>query len=561
MKHFAQLFYDLDQTNKTNEKVEIIVNYLKKVPDEDKMWMLSLFTGRRPRRFVNSTLVRNWASEAAGVPLWLFEECYTIAGDLSETIALLLPEPSQESNFSLGYWINYIRLFEKKTEEERKQALLAAWDQMTAQERMVFNKITSSTFRVGVSQQLVVRALSIYSGHNPALLTHKLMGNWSPDTISFEELMHADGRKADTSQPYPFMLAYAIEGTVSDLGSPEEWQAEWKWDGIRSQLIKRDGQMFLWSRGEDLVTEKFPEFGLLMDKIPDGTVIDGEILPFKEGGVLSFNVLQTRIGRKNLTPAILRDAPVCIFAYDLLELEGEDLRERPLSERRRLLEQLIQERNLQPMIEPSPVLEYSDWDQLTEMRRNSRAMLSEGLMMKRKSSHYLVGRKKGDWWKWKIDPLSIDAVMTYAQRGTGKRANLYTDYTFGVWSGKQLVTFAKAYSGLTDKEINEVDNWVKRNTVEKYGPVRTVKPELVFEIGFEGIQRSKRHKSGVALRFPRILKWRKDKKIADADTVETLHQILDSYEKGDINELELPAAHTEEIAPPAKKTRSKSKND
>jgi DNA ligase-1 len=531
MKAFAQLFYDLDQTNKTNEKVDILVRYLRNASDEDIMWMLGLFTGRRPKRVVNSTFLRLWAAEYAKVPLWMLEECYSIVGDFSETMALLMPPPQHPTERSLGYWIRFVSDLDKKTEEERKAAIFDAWDQLTPQEKFVFNKITSSTFRVGVSQTLVVRALSLHTKIPQNVLTHRLMGKWHPATLSYQEMIATGSNKDEMSRPYPFCLAYALEGEPADLGEPAEWSAEWKWDGIRSQIIVRSGNIYIWSRGEDLVTDRFPELEVMKSLLPDGTVIDGEILPYSNNHVLSFNVLQTRIGRKNLTPKILKEAPVAVFAYDLLEWEGNDIREKPFAERRMLLEALVNKVNFKPYLQLSPQIPFTEWNELSHQRTLARELSSEGIMLKRQSSHYGVGRKKGDWWKWKIDPLSIDAVMIYAARGTGRRANLYTDYTFAVWNGEQLVSFAKAYSGLTDKEILEVDRWIKKNTIEKFGPVRTVKPELVFEIGFEGIQRSSRHKSGIALRFPRILRWRTDKPKEEADSLETLWQILETYEK------------------------------
>ncbi len=532
MKDFARLFYELDQSNKTNDKVEALTRYFRKVPNEDIMYMLALFTGRRPKRVVNSTLLRAWAAEKAGIPMWLLEESYAAVGDFSETVALLLPDSGKENNLPLSYWYKYVISLADKTEEQRKQAMFDAWDSFNKQERFVFNKITSSTCRVGVSAQLVIRALSQHTKMSVNELSHRLMGNWDPVSISYDELFGAESLKDDLSKPYPFCLAHPLDNTIDELGNPGEWQAEWKWDGIRSQIIARKDHIFIWSRGEELVTDKFPELEALKNVLPDGTVIDGEILPYSNGRPLSFNVLQTRIGRKNLSPKILKDAPVVIFAYDLLEWNGEDIRQKPFEQRQALLENLVNTVNFKPYLQLSPKLEFETWDELAAKRQLSRENISEGLMLKRKSSAYQSGRKRGDWWKWKIDPLSMDAVMIYAMKGSGRRANLYTDYTFAVWKGEELVTVAKAYSGLTDKEIIEVDKWVKDNTVEKFGPVRTVKPELVFEIGFEGIQRSSRHKSGIALRFPRILRWRTDKPISEADTIETLSGILDVYEKG-----------------------------
>jgi DNA ligase-1 len=421
---------------------------------------------------------------------------------------------------------------EKQDEATQKTFVTTAWAGMTKEERFVFNKLITGNFRIGVSQQLMVNALAGVVQLEPSQIAHRISGNWDPFTTGFEELLGGDLQASDFSKPYPFYLAYALETEPQELGAPEEWQAEWKWDGIRGQVIRRNNDLFIWSRGEELMTEKFPELHVLKDILPDGTVLDGEIMCIdqKDGQwkPLPFALLQTRIGRKNVTKKQLQESPVGFIVYDVLELGGVDMRETPLNERRALLEGLgfrVQGLYL------SPVLEFSDWDQLVESRLSARENGSEGLMLKRKNSIYQVGRKRGDWYKWKIDPLTIDAVMIYAQKGSGRRSNLFTDYTFAVRDGEKLVSFAKAYSGLTDKEFVEVDAFVKKNAIEKFGPVRTVKPELVFEIAFEGIAASSRHKSGVALRFPRISRWRKDKPVSEINTIEDLKQMLHQYGK------------------------------
>ncbi|WP_423146461.1 ATP-dependent DNA ligase [Rubrolithibacter danxiaensis] len=536
MKDFARLFSDLDETNKTNEKVRILKEYFTHVSDEDKINTLALFTGRKPKRQINATLIRIWAMEMAAIPQWLFEESYQVVGDLGETISLLLPQKIKSQDLSLTAWINEINSIGGFTEEDKKQWLLNAWSSMTQQERFVFNKILTGSFRVGVSQSLIIKALSEISGLDTATLTHRIMGNWDPKTFNFSDLMQQQDASDDISRPYPFYLAYAIQETSDqvktaeeieqDLGDPLQWQAEWKWDGIRAQAIHRKGKIYVWTRGEELATEKFPEFHDFLYDIPEGTVLDGEAICFANGAPLPFNVLQTRIGRKNLTKKILSESPMAFIAYDCLEYQNEDIRSLPLDERRKILENLHSCSSYQDVFRLSPVIDFKSWKELYELRQKSRENHAEGFMLKKLSSAYQVGRKRGDWWKWKIDPLSVDAVMIYAQKGHGRRADLYTDYTFAVWDEDKLVPFAKAYSGLTDKEIKQVDAFVKRNTLEKFGPVRTVKPELVFEIGFEGINLSSRHKSGVALRFPRILRWRQDKKIEDADTLETLKALL-----------------------------------
>ncbi|MDB5131539.1 MAG: ATP-dependent ligase [Mucilaginibacter sp.] len=536
MKAFAQLFLALDETNKTNEKVKVLKDYFNSVPDTDKMHMLALFSGRQPKRQINATLVRNWAIGASHLPYWLFEESYQVVGDLAETMALLMPQTDNSSSKTLTEWIAEINALANKTEDEKKAWLLDSWAMLDSQERFVFNKLLTGSFRVGVSQSLVIKALSEISGLDAATLTHRIMGNWLPETYQYAELVQEQGAADDISRPYPFFLAYPIQETSEKQRSPEElraslgdeseWQAEWKWDGIRAQLIKREGKIFIWSRGEDLATDKFPELHPFLNALPDGTVIDGEILSFQNGLPMPFNVLQTRIGRKNLNKKILEESPVAVIAYDCLEYNGEDIRTKTQAERRFTLEQLQAATPFPEIFRISALIPFDSWEELASIREQSRAMIAEGIMLKRKSAAYQVGRKRGDWWKWKIDPLSVDAVMIYAQKGHGRRADLYTDYTFAVWDGDKLVPFAKAYSGLTDQEINKVDYFVKRNTLEKFGPVRTVKPELVFEIGFEGINRSTRHKSGIALRFPRILRWRHDKPKEEADTLETLKALL-----------------------------------
>ena len=534
MRLFAALVYELGTHTKTNDKLDALVNYFSSASDKDKVWMIALFSGRRPRRTISPARLSEWCSELVELPLWLFAESYHTVGDLSETIALLIPDdPEALKNSpqrSLSWYVERFLELEKSDDHEKKNFIIRSWKELDSKEKFVFNKLLSSTFRVGVSQSMMVNALSKLVKLESSVIAHRISGNWDPSTTPFDELLSEESSVADHSKPYPFYLAYALEEAPENLGDPEEWQAEWKWDGIRGQIIKRNGTLFVWSRGEDLITEKFPEYQLLTQQLPDGTVIDGEILPVKSGQVLNFNVLQTRIGRKNVTKKQLDEAPAGIFAYDLLEEDGQDIRHLPLMERRRRLAAIVAGINI-PQLILSPVINFTSWQQLTELRLTSRDNNSEGLMLKRKSSPYQVGRKRGDWWKWKIDPLTIDAVMIYAQKGAGRRSNLYTDYTFAVSDGEKLVPFTKAYSGLTDKEFAQVDNFVKRNSLEKFGPVRTVKPELVFEIAFEGIAASSRHKSGVALRFPRISRWRHDKPVSEINTLEDLKKMLEIYGK------------------------------
>jgi DNA ligase 1 len=528
MQLFTELFSQLDQTTKTKKKLESLKVYFAKAPDQDKLWALALFTGKRPRKAVNSRLLWQWTAEKASLPAWLFEECYHVVGDMAETVALTLPKTSSTSDKTLEYWIKYLSVLPDLSEEARKEKINNAWDQMTSQEQFVFTKLITGSFRIGVSSNLVVQAIADLYDLDKAVVTHRIMGKWEPAQTTFDQLLFSEDSKDDTSRPYPFFLAYALDKNAEELGEPSDWQAEWKWDGIRGQIIYRKEELYVWSRGEDLLTEKFPEFFSLTDSLPEGTVIDGEILAFENGNPLPFSVLQTRIGRKNVTKNILKSAPVVFMAYDIMEWKGEDFRYQPLETRRKVLEELIAQID-NPVLILSPILSFETWEELAHQRERSREYFSEGLMLKRRLSAYQTGRKRGDWWKWKVEPLTIDGVLLYAQKGHGRRADLYTDYSFAVWEGDQLIPFAKAYSGLTDKEIAQVDRFVKRNTKEKFGPVRTVKTELVFEIAFEGIQESKRHKSGIAVRFPRIHRWRKDKKVQEANTLDDLKQLLNVY--------------------------------
>ena len=532
MKEFAALITKLGTSTKTNEKLEALSYYFATAKNADKVWVIALFSGRRPKRMVSSGFLSLWCMEVADLPAWLFEECYHTVGDLAETIALLLPETTSDNipDKSLSYYLQSFIKMEKVAEEVKKDFIISNWMQMDKNERFVFNKLITANFRIGVSQKMIVNALAKTIQLESSVIAHRISGNWDPSTTLLDDLLGEGSTTIDFSKPYPFYLAYAVDSNVNELGPENEWQAEWKWDGIRGQLIKRNNEIFVWSRGEELMTDKFPEYHSLRTLLPEGIVLDGEIIPSVDKKPLPFALLQTRIGRKNVTKKHLQDAPIAFFAYDILEYEGQDIREWALEKRRTLLEDIITKLE-HPVLLLSPVINFSSWEQLAAIRESSREMGAEGIMLKRRSSTYQVGRKVGDWWKWKIDPLVIDAVMIYAQKGHGRRSNLYTDYTFAVKDNDKLVSFAKAYSGLTDKEFAEVDSFVKRNSLEKFGPVRTVKPELVFEIAFEGIAASNRHKSGVALRFPRINRWRKDKKADEINTLADLKKMLEVYGK------------------------------
>lgn len=525
MNVFATLIAALDSTNKTSRKQEAIEQFLREAEEKDKRWLLALFTGKRPKRNISTTLLKVWAMELAGIPEWLFLESYTAVGDLGETIALILPPAVAYQERTLASWMHDIIALKDADDDAKKEFVVAAWQSLPLTERFIFNKLLGGSFRLGVSSKTLINALADYYKMDANAVAHSIMGDWNIDAVQFDELVQ--GRYTDTqlSKPYPFCLAYALEKEVAALGNVGEWQAEYKWDGIRVQIIKRDGEVFIWSRGEELVTEQFPEIRDSVISWAQSFVIDGELLVVKDKQVLNFNALQKRLNRKTLSKKMLSDIPAAVLCYDLLEMEGKDCRDLPLMERRKLLEKLI-EANTSVVVQLSPVIECSNWNDLTVIRSEARKINSEGLMLKHKQSPYHTGRKKGDWWKWKIDPMTVDAVLIYAQKGSGRRSAYYTDYTFAVKDGEKLVTIAKAYSGLTDKEIQEVSRFVNKNAIEKFGPVRTVKPELVFELAFEGIGYSSRHKSGVALRFPRILRWRRDKTVADINTIEDLKSMI-----------------------------------
>ena len=526
MKEFAALYATLDETTKTNEKVEALARYFSRAPAGDAAWAVYFLTGRKPKQVVASRKLWAWATEEAGIPDWLFAECYDAVGDIAETIALLLPPPARSSDLRLRDWVETELLpLRQAGEEVQHEHLLRAWREMDHRQRFVWNKLITGGFRVGVSQQLVIRALARVSAADAATIAHRLMGDWQPTPEFFERLLAADARDADVSRPYPFFLAHPLESPPESLGDVSQWQAEWKWDGIRTQVIRRGGQTFVWSRGEELVSDRYPELTALGAALPDGTVIDGEILPWEGSGPLPFAQLQRRIGRKALGKKILSEVPVVLMAYDLLEDAGTDVRTRDLRWRRARLAELV-DKAANPTLRLSPIVSAASWAELADARAEGRARRVEGLMLKRLDSGYGVGRPRGDWWKWKVNPYTVDAVLIYAQPGNGKRASLFTDYTFGVWDQGRLVPIAKAYSGLTDEEIRQVDAFVRKHTIEKFGPVRTIKPELVFELGFEAIQRSSRHKSGIAVRFPRMLRWRQDKKAQEADTLDNVRALL-----------------------------------
>ena len=520
MKSFAALFEAIDSSTSTRAKTAALAQYFTNAQPRDAAWAAWFLTGNRPRQAVPTRRMAAWAAEAAKLPLWLFEECYDAVGDLAETITLILPPPTAQGDEPLSVWVEERLIALRELGEiDQRERLESYWAQLEGTQRFVFNKLITGNFRVGVSALLVVRAIAQVSGIDAKVISHRLTGEWWPSEAAWANLIGAASIETDRSNPYPFFLAQPLEGGAEALGDRQEWLAEWKWDGIRAQVIRRDEVTALWSRGDEPIGGQFPEIMADARKLPD-CVLDGEILAWKAGVVMPFAALQKRLGRKNPGKKVMGDSPVIFLAFDLLEFAGEDWRERPLAERRAKLRDVVLSIPGGSRFQVSSELRAPTWETLALARSQSREQGTEGLMLKRLDSAYGVGRPRGAWWKWKIEPYTLDAVLIYAQKGHGKRASLYTDYTFGIWKEGELVPFAKAYSGLTDEEIREVDAFIRRNTLERFGPVRTVKPELVFELGFEGIQRSARHKSGIAVRFPRMLRMRKDKAIGEANTLE-----------------------------------------
>lgn len=527
MRRFAELYAALDETTRTSEKLAALEAYFREAPAADAAWALYFLSGGRLKRLVSTARLRDWAAEASGYPLWLVEESYHAVGDLAETLALLLDEPGGGSDRPLHRLVaTRLEPLAGADPDTQRQLMMATWRELGAHQRLVWNKLITGAFRVGVGRVLVERALARVAGVDPARMAHRLAGGWRPDADAYRALLRTEAAPDEPGRPYPFFLAHPVEGDPAELGPLEDWLVEWKWDGIRAQVIRRRGQTMIWSRGEELVTDRFPEVRDAAASLPDGTVLDGELVGWRGDRPLPFGELQRRIGRLRVGRKLLAEVPVRLVTYDLLEVDGRDLREAPIEERRRRLAKLL-ERCAEPELALSPLVEAADWDGLRTLWEESRERAVEGLMLKRRGSPYRVGRPRGDWWKWKVEPYTVDAVLIYAQRGHGRRASLYTDYTFAVWNDGELVPVAKAYSGLTDEEIHEVDRFVRRSTVERFGPVRSVRPELVFELAFEGIRASARHTSGVALRFPRMKRWRRDKKPAEADTLASLRALLD----------------------------------
>ena len=529
MKSFAALYDAIDRTTSTNAKVAAMVRYFAEAPPSDAAWAVFFLTGRRLKRLVPSAAIRDWTLAATGLSDWLLAECYAVVGDAADTAALVLDQVAVEEpeDVPLAAWVESRILPLRELDPAAQQSRVSGWwAGLDRLQRFMLLKILTGELRVGVSQTLVVRALARASDLPTTTTAARMMGDWTPTAEWFAWLRSHAHTDEDRSRPYPFFLASPLDEPVETLGPRDDWSVERKWDGIRAQLVHRAGNVHLWSRGEELITHRFPEIAAAATRLPDGTVLDGEVLAFRNERPLPFAALQQRIGRQTQVAQMARTVPVVFMAYDLLEESGVDIRHRTLDDRRAALESHVG--SVPGVLRPSAIVAAASWEDVAQLRAGSRELGVEGLMLKRRSSPYGVGRRRGDWWKWKIDPYTIDAVLIYAQPGSGRRASLLTDYTFGVWDAGELVPIAKAYSGLSNEEIAELDKWIRRHTRERFGPVRHVEPVQVFELGFEGIARSSRHRSGVAVRFPRMLRWRTDKKPEEADTLDGVRAILDA---------------------------------
>ena len=523
MRFFTRLFRELDESNRTLSKVAAMRRYFEEVPPADAAWALWFLVGNRLPSMVRSRTLRAWAADLSGYPDWLVGDCYERVGDLAETVALLLPLAGKGTDEPLAAFVeNRILPLRDWDESVRFQLMRSVWADLDREQAFIVHKLLTGGFRVGVSKALVVRALADCFGVEKKVMAHRLSGKWTPDAAFFEALQSGEGASDRRSQPYPFFLASPLKGDPEELGDRSEWIAEWKWDGIRAQIVRRGEEAFLWSRGDELVTDAFPEIAQAAATLPDGTVLDGEILCWGDGRPLGFNALQTRLNRRKLTQEALAENPAVFIAYDCIEWQDTDQRDEPLVSRKTRLAEALRVIGAQGAIRPSPEVAAENWADLRQLWSGSRERGVEGFILKRRNSPYETGRVRGHWWKWKIDPFTADLVMVYAQAGHGRRAGLFTDYTFAARHGDGFVPVAKAYSGLTNSEIREVDRWIKANTLARRGPVRTVPAQQVFEIAFEAIAPSSRHKSGLAVRFPRILRWRKDKAPADADSLESL---------------------------------------
>ena len=531
MKAFCDLFYLCDSTSKTSLKIEYLKSYFQSQSQENSIWAIYLLSGNKIKRYIATSKLREIAHELTGLGLWLIEESYDYVGDLAETLAKLPIPKKQLSTYSLNHILTTLQQTQSNSEDQKKEIIKSYWQQLSTQECFIFNKIITGGFRVGVSRQIIIKALAAFLNQEPALIAHKLMGNWQPTEEFYKYLSSADPVSSKESKPYPFYLAYPLETPLDNCGDISQWIIEYKYDGIRAQLIKRNNRVLIWSRGEELITDQFPEILDACNTIDYDVVLDGEIcvIDLETKMPRPFNDLQKRLQRKKVSKALQDKYPVAFIVYDMLEYNLVDIRSEPLVQRKDRLSTVFKNQ-LPARFCLSLGLKCKSWEHAAQIHKTSRENHVEGFMLKKAHSIYAQGRKKGEWWKYKIEPLCIDVVLIYAQKGHGIRAGLYSDYTLAVYNhDKQLVPVAKAYSGLTNKEMASVDAYIKKNITDRFGPIRAVRPKIIFEIAFEGIQKSSRHKAGFSLRFPRIKRLREDLTLADIDTTQSLEDLYNAY--------------------------------
>lgn len=533
MRAFTRLFLDLERRSRSSEKVNAMLDYFLEARPEDAAWALYFLTGRKLKRVVTVKVLREYAARVSGYPDWLVDASHATVGDAAETIARLVPSSTESTSLRLSDWITERLIpLRQLSGDELYRAVVAAWNDLGADERFVWNRLLTGTFRVGVARQNVTRAIAEMTGLTPDVVEHRLAGDWAPTSGFYQTLVLTDTDDADVSRPYPFHFASPLDAEPESLGDRMRWLVDWKWNGIRAQLVRREDQTFLWTSDDELVTDRFPEIAAAAESLTDGVAIDGQIVAWADGALLDPGELQRRTGRGQISAKLIREVPVVFFAFDLLEYEFGDIRYRSLLGRRVLLTEVLDGlgARARQRLKLSPSPNAPTWDVVAAKRDDARMHGAEGVILKRLESPYAIGRQRGAWWEWKADPLTVDAVLIYAERGQGTGAEPYSDFTFAVWRDGELVPLAKTRAGLTDEDIREIDRFVRQNTVEQFGPVRSVAPELVFELAFEGVQRSSRHKSGVVVRSPRVVRRRKDKRPEEADSIATIGVMLDALE-------------------------------
>ena len=556
-RSFGNLINNLEQCNSTKKKINLISVFIKDIDPRDGSWILLLLMSSRQKRVITGRRLKDILQASFRMPSWLIDDCFAQVGDSAETISLLWPQLKSEltdaniecsevynklfnepkESKPLHWWMEtLLPAIKDATETTQNRLILKLWSDIADQDHYLTNKLITGGFRNGVSKGLVVKSIAKAYKLDESTVLERLMKPIEINNIWFQELTHpvSINRTDRGAIPYPFYLASPVEIEKIKETPPADWRLEYKWDGIRGQLIKRDTGAYLWSRGEELVNHVFPEIIEMAENLPDGTVLDGEILCWQKDvrKPMAFASLQRRLGRKTVNKKLLKECPTVFLAYDILEHKSIDIRAYNLRDRLKLLESVQLNYN-HPCLVIDNEKEFAEWEELIQLRDRARLEGAEGLMIKKISSHYLSGRKRGYWWKYKHDPMTLDAVLIYAQAGTGKRANLFTDYTFALWDNsnknskdRKLVTFAKAYSGLNNSELMELDKWIRTHTIERYGPTRVVEQKQIFEIAFEGVMESKRHKCGLAVRFPRIHRWRIDKPVMEADCIEQAQALL-----------------------------------